>query len=255
MKTTTTIGENKTKAIRNIIYISLVLLLGVVTLVTFLTAPEGKTQTNLFWVSWAFAVPFNIIVASILHFVFYNKKDAELVRLPVVYYIMIGFSLAYCAVARMFIYLPVERINELTAYINYTIAPINLLISVEAIITVIYLIVIMYFVFGAEYMARSLKATKEKVLFINLLVADLTDCLPKVKSENVKVALEKFIDNVRYSDPMSHQSLSGIERQLSNTAFDIANMIDTATEEEVLELIKQGEMQLQSRNQRCIMLK
>ena len=113
----------------------------------------------------------------------------------------------------------------------------------------------MYFVFGTEYIARSLKATKEKVLFINLLVADLSDCLPKAKSESVKVALEKFIEDVRYSDPMSHQSLGGIEQQLSTTALDIAVKMETASDEEVLELIKQGEMQLQSRNKRCMMLK
>lgn len=243
------------KAIKNIIYISLVLLLGLATFVVFLTAPEGKMQTAMFWISWAFAVPFNIAVASVLHFVFFNKKDEELVRLPIIYYVMIGFSLVYCAIARTFIYLPIERLNELTVNINIQIDPTKLLIVLESVITVIYAIIIMYFVYGTEYVARSLKQTKEKVLFINLLIADLSDCLPKAKSESVKIALEKFIEDVRYSDPMSHQSLGGIEQQLTSTALDIAVKMETASEEEVLELIKQGEMQLQSRNKRCMMLK
>ena len=151
---------------------------------------------------------------------------------------MIGFSLVYCAIARTFIYLPIERINELTVQINIQIDLTKLLIVLESVITVIYAIIIMYFVYGTEYVARSLKLNKEKVLFINLLIADLSDCLAKAKSESVKVELEKFIEDVRYSDPMSHQSLGGIEQQLSTTALDIAVKMETASEEEVLELIK-----------------
>ena len=212
--------------------------------VVFITADPKRLETAAFWIAFSFAIPLNLAVTSVLHFTFCKKNDKEFLRLPAIYYLIIFFTLTYILIGRYFIYLPIEE------YVD-----IKLLWVLEIITTVLYAIGILYFVFATGYVANSLKETREKVLFIKMLVADLSDCLPKAKSEAVKQKLEKFIDDVRYSDPMSHQSLQGIEQQLSYTAMDLSVKMDKATEEELLAIIEQGEMQLQSRNQRCMMLK
>ena len=88
-----------------------------------------------------------------------------------------------------------------------------------------------------------------------MLVVDIQDCINKTSNPKLLSSLEAFQENVQYSDPMSHASLAGIEQQLVLTVADISSKIDQGLEEEVLALIKRGEMQLKSRNDRCIMLK
>lgn len=164
-----------------------------------------------------------------------------MVHMPIAYYLIITFGIIYLVVGFIFMYLPIKK----TLF----------LIILEIIITVAYLLTAIYFMFGANYMAKDAKHVRQKVLFVKMLTADLEDCLLRAKSGAVRSALQKFVDDVRFSDPMSDPSLDGIEQQLSNTVLDLSMKIDSASEEDVLAVIKQGELQLQSRNRRCMMLK
>lgn len=88
-----------------------------------------------------------------------------------------------------------------------------------------------------------------------MLIMDINDCIAKTSDSQVVSALNKFAEDVRFSDPMSHASLAGIESQISQTVAEISGKLDGEDVQEVLDLIKKGETQLESRNKRCIMLK
>ena len=209
------------KNAKHLAYIALVIVLALATTLIFLTIPAIRTLSVVFWLAWAFAIPFNLVAATVLHFWSCKKNAQEMVHMPIAYYLIITFGILYLGVGIVFMYLPIIK-------------PL-LLIIIETVITIAYLLTAIYFIFGANYVAKSTKQTKQKVLFINLLVADLTDCLAKAKSQAVKVEIEKFIDDVRYSDPMSDAALDGIEQQLSNTVLDLLAKMDTATEQDILE--------------------
>lgn len=228
-------------SLKYIVLASLILFFGVCTTIIFLTVPDGRTDTSVFWIAWSFAIPVNLCAAIGLHF-WASKKDAkEMIRMPLAYYLIVIFGLIYLVVGFLFMYLNVEKTT--------------FLIVLELIITVAYIILAMYFIFGAGYITKSEQHTREKVGFIKLLMADVTDCIAKTNDADVKKALDNFAQNIRFSDPMSHQSLALVEQQLSATVYEIGQKITTASKEEILELIKQGEMQLDSRNKRCLILK
>jgi len=229
------------KKIRNLFLISLILIVALVTTIIFLTIPDGRTDTTAFWIAWSFAIPVNFVVALILHFWSGNKKAEGLIHMPLAYYLVIIFAPVYLVVGCIFMYLPIVKTL--------------LLIIIELIISVAYIICILYFIFGANYISSVRKETKEKVNYIKMLVVDIQDCINKTSNPKLLSSLEAFQENVQYSDPMSHASLAGIEQQLVLTVADISSKIDQGLEEEVLALIKRGEMQLKSRNDRCIMLK
>lgn len=224
-----------------IVLVSLFLLFGAVTTIIFLTVPDARLESSVFWIAWSFAIPFNFICATCLHLWACKKGEKELIRIPLAYYLVGIFGVIYLGVGFTFMYLPVVK-------------PVFLII-IELVVTVAYIIIAMYFLFAANYISKSEQHTKEKVAFIKFLMADVQDCATKATDADVKKALDNFAQNIRFSDPMSHASLSVIEQQISATVFDISQKLGTAEKEEILNLIKQGEVQLDSRNKRCLILK
>lgn len=226
---------------KNILLIALVALFAAFTTVIFLTIPEGRTESPTFWIAWAFAVPVNLIFSVALHLWAVREEGKTLFNIPIAYWLMSICGIAYITTGIKFMYLAVEQVK--------------LLLAIEIVITIVYIILAIFFVFGAGYIHNSEKHTKQKVLFIRMLQLDITDCVAKTTNPEIKNALNKLADNVRFSDPMSHESLSGIEASINSTVLEISTKIDTATQEEILALINKAQIELDSRNKRCIMLK
>jgi len=224
-----------------IVLISLFLLFGVCTTIIFLTIPDARLDSSVFWIAWSFAIPFNFVCSAGLHLWAFKKGKKEIIRIPLAYYLIGIFGVIYLALGFIFMYLPVIKPT--------------ILIVLEMIVTVAYIIIAMYFLFAANYIGKSEQHIKEKVAFIKFLMADVQDCAAKTTDADIKKALDNFAQNIRFSDPMSHASLTVIEQQISATVFDISQKIGTASKEEILNLIKQGEVQLDSRNKRCLILK
>ena len=96
---------------------------------------------------------------------------------------------------------------------------------------------------------------KVKTAFIKTLTVDAQTLLSRAKSEPVKAACKKVFEAVRYSDPMSADSLSDVESRI-RTEFDsftdavISDNADAATvsADELLTLLKE-------RNSKCKMEK
>ena len=88
-----------------------------------------------------------------------------------------------------------------------------------------------------------------------MLATHVEECVYKAKERETRNALDKYAENIRYSDPMSHPSLAEMENELFKLITDIASLLSTGEEEEARELIQRSEDLLQKRNGRCMMLK
>jgi hypothetical protein len=128
------------------------------------------------------------------------------------------------------------------------------LLITEAVITVLYVITVMYSINTTAWIAEEEKITKEKVFFIRTLTTNVNNCLPMATDETVRAALETLSDNIRFSDPMSHPSLAGIENEIANTIDEITLKL-TDGDQDVSALIKKAELQLTRRNAQCAILK
>ena len=170
-----------------------------------------------------------------------GKNKNGIVALPIVYYFIAIFGLIYLALGFVFMYINIPW-------------PV-FLVTNEIIVTVVYAIVLLYAIFGASYIMKNEKNTRNKVLFIKLLKTDVDACVENATNAKVRKALSDLSDKARFSDPMSHESLGAIENQISSIVFEISSKLTDGTEEELLALVKKADAQLDLRNNRCLVLK
>lgn len=208
--------------------------------IVFLTVDDARLESKVFWMAWAFATPWNILVAAALHFWAAKKQGDEMLKMPVAYYLCAVFGGIYLVLGAIFMYAAIEAFT--------------LLLILELILTVIYLIAIFYVCAAGNYIAKSEKHVKQKVFFIKMLQSNVASCLSMVKDTATRQALEELSEKIRFSDPMSHQALAVIEGELANTIDEITNKL-LGGDEDVASLIQKAEMQLARRNSQCLMLK
>ena len=151
------------------------------------------------------------------------------------------FTAIYLVAGLIFMYLPIEEITF----------PLILFVSV----TVLYVIAAALSMHGAGYIGSTEKEVKDKRLFIKLLEADVLDCMEKASEESSKDLLKRLAEDIKYSDPMSHPSLMGIEAELSATVGNISLQLSEDPAKDVTSSVSKAQTLLKSRNNRCIMLK
>ena len=226
---------------RNAILVSALLIFGLLALILFLTIPDARLESAVFWIAFSFAIPVNFLAISAFTVWGFGKVGEKLFRLPAALYVAGGFTAAYLILGVIFMYFK----------INGTTFPI----IVYAIVTVAYAIAAIYAVLGTDYAGSVEREVKEKRLYIKMLEADVLDCAAMATLSESGAALRAFAENVRFSDPMSHPSLAGIEAELSTIVAGIAADLGENPEADVTPKVKRAEAMLANRNNRCIMLK
>ena len=214
----------------------------VMNLVLFLTLPAGRMEEKGFWLVWGFTFAFHAVVWIAAMLYLGRKSTDGIVHLPITLTVLIGgFGVYACVGFKFFFY-------ALT--FNLTLA-----IIAESCMTAVYLIVILVALFSMGYINRNQSTVKEKVLFIRLLQADINACLPLVADPALKQQLSALAEKVRFSDPMSHDSLKGCENEIASLVADL-NMKATLGEHEAIkERIQKINLLLDYRNERCKILK
>ena len=214
----------------------------VLNIVVFLTAPEGRTAEGGFWLVWSFTFPLNLVIAIAALFYLMRKSTDIIIHVPITLFVTIAFFAIYVFVAFKYFFYALT--------LNMTIA-----IIVESAITAVYIIAILLSIYALGYISNNQKVTKEKVLFIRLLKSDLDGCIPFVKNPALVSLINKLSEKIRFSDPMSHDSLKSCEAELTELVASIgmkARMDDDAGVEEA---IKKADILLDYRNERCKILK
>lgn len=224
-----------------LILITLLLVFATVTTVVFLTIPDERLDQPVFWIGWSFAVPWALVAAIIMHIWVVRTTGNDIVHMTIGYSLVAIFTAAYAIVGIILMYCPIKAVT--------------FPVIVEIVLTVGYIIASFYFTSGADYISTIQRETKKKVLFIRLLTADVEDCIRKAQTPAVRCALEKFADDVRASDPMSNDVLSGIEQTISSIVSEIMHTVAYAEEQQILALIEKGAQELEARNRRCLALK
>lgn len=226
---------------RNGIIVSALLVFGLLSLILFLTIPDARLESTVFWLAFSFAIPVNFLAITGFTIWGFAKSGSQLAKLPTALYVCGSFSAVLLVVGALFMYIDT----------NKTTFPIILF----AIITVAYVIAGIISVLGTDYMGAVEREVKGKRLYIKMLEADVLDCASKAADAKAKAALRAFAESVRFSDPMSHPSLSGIESDLSSLVFDISAELSENASADITPKLRRAEAMLASRNNRCIMLK
>lgn len=99
------------------------------------------------------------------------------------------------------------------------------------------------------------KKIKSNTLFIKSLTMDAERLMAKAKSTEVKVECKKVFEAVRYSDPMSHDTLSGIESQLSIQFAKLSEAVASDSADLVVAITADFLALSAERNNMCKLLK
>ena len=221
--------------------IATALIYALINVILFLTLPDGRTDSKVFWLVWSFMTPVSLL-ATVALILWGTRKNAnDLIGWTVSIYLIGIFTIAYFAVGFIFAYLPWKSIT--------------LPLILELIITIAYIVAAIYFLRGASYVQAEQAHTKAKILTIRLLKADVDECEAIAKAPSLKLALQALSEDVRFSDPMSHPSLAGIEGEIFALVADIAAKIKNNEEEEAENLVQDARTRLKNRNSRCLILK
>ncbi len=228
------------KTAYNLILIAFALVCVLLNVILFLTVDDARVQSGVFWLAWAFTFPLNLLAAFGVR-LWTGRGEGALVRVPVASYISYAFFGVYLVLGLIFMYAPIVSVT----------VPLIL----ELVVTVAYAVIAMYAVYAAEYIVKNQKHTKEKVLYIRMLKADVDDCVALAADPALRATLSEFSERVRFSDPMSHASLAGVEAELDTIVSQIRGAIDAGDNALAAELVTKGMNTLERRNSRCLMLK
>ena len=209
--------------------------------VIFIAVPSILLDTPTFKVVWIFAFPVNVLMAIIATYFAFRESVDDIIRIPPIMYLVYTFATIYFTLGMKFMYTPFK---------SYKIP-----LATGIIVTTVYIIVFVFLLFGIGFIESNKVREKRKINYIGLMRADVENCLIYVTDENTKAQLLKLADKIRFSDPMSHDSLANCERELEEAIMLISSTLRADGSADVSNHIKRAEALIDFRNQRCILLK
>ena len=102
---------------------------------------------------------------------------------------------------------------------------------------------------GRNEIARVETKVQQKVAFLKMLQIDVELLADQESDPATKAALSQFAEKIRFSDPMSHEQLTGLEEQIT------AKVSEFKTASHKQELIDELNYLLEERNRKCKALK
>lgn len=211
-----------------------------VNLVAFLTTRKANIESPTFWVTWGFAFigSFLIFVGATLYTTKVKKYEAILI--PPAILLCGVFSVLY--IISGFVFINGENVNYLVPLIAYIIA------------TIIYLIILAYFLFTASYISDNKARQTKKVFFIRDLVNDVNYLQSTLTDSELVKALKALEEQIRFSDPMSHDSLEVLEYEIKDLIQSLVPLTNE-DKEQALKIIKDVSSKVDYRNAKCRSLK
>lgn len=107
---------------------------------------------------------------------------------------------------------------------------------------------------AADIVSETDDKIKAQTSFIKTLTLDAESLMSRAQNETAKVAAKKVYDAVRYSDPVSNDSLSGIESEIAIKFNQFAGAI-TANSDEIATIADELIVLITDRNKKCRLLK
>lgn len=234
------------KKLRNISLVSLLLIYIVLNLILFITVEDvidNQLSNPAFWITWIFTFPVNLIILLVGYFYTGKSNNDDEILIPPLVYIILTFNVIYLTSGMISSYKPAAIYDWRFALIY------------ELIVTVVYIIAVLFVTFGISYIRGNQKYTKKKVMYIRELWTSLEVCYEYVENQVVLAKLKQLAEDIRFSDPMTHESLGDIEAEISVLVDTICNEATSKNIDALPELIDQASAKLKFRNAKCKILK
>jgi hypothetical protein len=124
---------------------------------------------------------------------------------------------------------------------------------VQALLLAIYAILAVSAIFGANIAEDIDKKQAAGTSFVRVLTGDIEALVARAKDPKAKRTLGKLCETARYSDPVSHDTLSALENSISAKVSELSPAISSG--EGVSALCEEITLLLGERNSKCKFLK
>ncbi len=202
----------------------------VIVCVVALAIPTAKTTS--FWVAFVFtciAFASQILIWNI-GFKDNTPLKSKLLGIPAV---RVGY-----------IYLVLQLIT-LAVLVAYPALPVWITIVINVLITGISAVCMITAEIGRDIVNNVEKKVRSKVSYIREIQADIEMVAERESDSAVKQKILKLAEKVRYSDPISPDELSELEKRISDKVKELNNVDDKSAVVDEIELL------LLERNKKC----
>lgn len=230
------------KKITGLLITVIVVAIGILNLILFLSVKNTVRLSEAgFWLSWVFSTPVALLL-GIISIIFPNHiKKYEGITIP-------------ASVITTFVGLGIIEIVNIVFFV-FTRLAWEIPLITNIILVAIYILVIVLVCFASGHISKNDRVQKEKVFYIRDLANDVQMLVSLVTEQALKNDLNKLYDDIKYSDPMSHASLSSVEEELKQLIFKISTEIEEDNLEEAAKTVKEASFKLKYRNNKCKNLK
>lgn len=126
--------------------------------------------------------------------------------------------------------------------------PTTLVIILQVLLLGLYLIVAVIALMTKNTISDIDKNNKQKVQNIRILVDQVEIAISMCDDNEVKKLLERFSEDIRYSDPMSIDAVIGLDNKLTCIIEDIKNAVAEKDYEKTKKLVQSGKLTVLERN-------
>lgn len=226
----------KTFRYYSIIWVILVVLFHVVAFVP-IGWPGAEKYTASFWIGYAFIL---LSFAGQLICAYFAFKEKNIKK---TFYHISLVTVSYTGLTLSFVFGGLcMLISSLPYWIGILLCSVLLALNIVAVLKA---------VVAVELVSAIDDKMKEKTFFIRSFTVDAESLISSAKSEAVKAECKKVYEAARYSDPMSDDALSAIEREI---AVKFATLTRAVAEDDVELAAKTADeltVMLSDRNKKC----
>lgn len=215
-----------------------VILLGVFNLLVFTIF---KTRTNVFWLSYAFmTVAFVVQIVSM--FLSFKTADVETAFFGIP---LASFSIYYLCAA-----LVVGAVFMIFQNAGFTLAMV-----IQVLILAAFLIIAIISLLARDAVQAIGENVKQNVTNLKSILVDVEMLASSCSNPELKQALSKLADTVKYSDPMSTAAVELVEQRIMRKVSELRVSMDNDQIPDALQACKDLEMLYVERNKKLALSK
>lgn len=188
-----------------------VILIGVFNLLVFTIF---RTRTNVFWLSYTFmTLAFVVHIISMLLSIRTVDVETAFFGIP-----LASFSIYYLCVALVIG----------TLFMIFQVASFTLALVIQLLVLAVFLIIAIISLIARDTVQQIGENIKENVTHIKSVLVDIELMRDSCSDPELKVALRKLSETVKYSDPMTNDSVASLEQLIIRKVSELRITIDDA---------------------------
>ena len=201
-----------------------------------------ETRSGTFWCGYIFTM-----IALLSQPLFFYTAFGNSISLKKTF---LGISIAQCSVG----YLTIQGIWG-TVCLFAPAINVKIAVVISVVLLGFYLIAVISATLGRDVASDIDTKIKVKTFFIKSMLVDVETLVAKTDNSEIKIELNKLIETVKYSDPMSNQALANVESRISDKYSELEQAAISDNFVGVISLCKDINALFIERDKKCKLLK